>query len=78
VALEEARMYAQSTIQTEGQGRGEGEAVQLETGAKNILNMADEEARRFGSPEIEKEHLLISCIRTQRAAENEQGQGLAA
>jgi ATP-dependent Clp protease ATP-binding subunit ClpA len=66
VALEEARMYAQSTIQTEGKGEGEGYAAQLDSGARNILDMADEEARRLGSPEIENEHLLIACLRTQR------------
>jgi ATP-dependent Clp protease ATP-binding subunit ClpA len=65
VALEEARMYAQSTIQTEG--KGVGDAPQLDSSAKNTLNMADEEARRLGSPEIENEHLLIACVRPQRA-----------
>lgn len=65
VSLAEARLYAQSTLESLPPDGGE---PKLTPGAKKLLELAADEARQIGSENIGVEHLFIACVRHQSHA----------
>ena len=68
LSLEEAKLYAHSALEPDADFKPHDEP-RLNRGAKRVIELSADEARRAGDSYIGTEHLLLACVRLQREAE---------
>ncbi len=65
LSLEEAKLYAHSALEPDADFKPHDEP-RLNRGAKRVIELSADEARRAGDSYIGTEHLLLACLRPQR------------